>query len=82
MRQQPRPAKAAPSPVKPVDQARLEESLRARLAEAPANGAAWQQLAGILAGKGRHAEAAEAFGKAVAHVCMTVCATPISKTTG
>jgi len=67
MRQKPRPAKAAPSPAKPVDEARLEESLRARLAEAPENGAAWQQLAAILAGKGRHGEAAEAFGKAVAH---------------
>jgi predicted O-linked N-acetylglucosamine transferase (SPINDLY family) len=67
MRQKPRPAKPAPSPLPPADQARLEETLRARLKEQPSNGAAWQQLAALLSGKGRHGEAAEAFGKAVAH---------------
>ena len=67
MRQKPRPARPAPSPLPPADQARLEETLRARLAEQPANGAAWQQLAALLSGKGRHAEAADAFAKALAH---------------
>ena len=67
MRQKPRPAKPAPSPLPQADQARLEESLRARLAEQPGNGAAWQQLAALLAGRGRHAEAADAFAKALAN---------------
>jgi len=67
MRQKPRPAKAAPSALQPADQVRMEESLRARLVEQPTNGAAWQQLAGLMAGKNRHAEAADAFAKTLAH---------------
>jgi len=67
MRQKPRPAKPAQTSLAPADQARLEETLRARLAEQPANGAAWQQLAALLAGTGRHGEAADAFAKALAH---------------
>ena len=77
MRQTPRPAKPAPSPLPQADQARLEESLRARLAEQPGNGAAWQQLAALLSGRGRHADAAEAFAKALAHgVPVTAICTP------
>jgi Flp pilus assembly protein TadD len=67
MRQTPRPAKPAPSPLPQADQARLEENLRARLAEQPGNGAAWQQLAALLTGRGRNGEAVEAFAKALAH---------------
>jgi protein O-GlcNAc transferase len=46
---------------------RLEQALRERLAAQPMSGMHWQQLAGLLAGLGRHPEAAEAFGKAVAN---------------
>ncbi len=45
---------------------RQEAALRARLAERPGSGQHWAQLAGLLVQTGRNAEAAEAFGKAVA----------------
>jgi predicted O-linked N-acetylglucosamine transferase (SPINDLY family) len=61
-----RPAGAAPRAAAP-DPQRLEQTLRERLAAQPMSGMHWQQLAGLLAGLNRHAEASEAFGKAVAH---------------
>ena len=46
--------------------ARLEQTLLQRVTAQPDSGMHWQQLAGIYAQTSRHAEAAEAFGKAVA----------------
>ncbi|WP_270934076.1 tetratricopeptide repeat protein [Falsiroseomonas oryzae] len=63
----PPPARrAAARPAAPVDLQRMEAALRERLAADPGSGLHWQQLAGLLAQAGRHAEAAEAFAKAVA----------------
>lgn len=44
----------------------MELALRERLAAQPESGLHWQQLAALLAQSGRHAEAAEAFARAVA----------------
>ena len=43
-----------------------EAALRARIAAGPGSAQDWQQLGAILGESGRHAEAAEAYGKAVA----------------
>ncbi|MGG5809209.1 tetratricopeptide repeat protein [Falsiroseomonas sp. CW058] len=51
----------------PPDLARQEAALRARLAEQPASGQHWQQLAGVLAQAQRQAEAADAFARAAAN---------------
>ncbi|WP_237216123.1 tetratricopeptide repeat protein [Falsiroseomonas oryziterrae] len=57
------PPRTAPRAA-PPDLARMEETLRARLAAEPGHAGLWQQLATLLAQAGRPAEAAEAFGKA------------------
>jgi len=51
---------------KPPVPAAAEAVLRQRLAEDPSRMADWQQLAGLCAQSGRHAEAVEAFAQAVA----------------
>jgi protein O-GlcNAc transferase len=55
----------APRQAQP-DLQRQEASLRARIAEQPGSGQHWAQLAALMVQSGRQAEAAEAFGKAVA----------------
>ncbi len=62
-----RPAVAARSAPGPAELTQAEQSLRARLAEQPENGMAWQQLGTVLAQSGRQAEAAQAFATAIAH---------------
>lgn len=59
------PQRTAPAAATPPG-APEEASLRARLAAAPGDAAAWQRLALLLAGTGRAAEAAEAFTSAIA----------------
>lgn len=62
------PPRPAPRPAAPreSDLPRLEAMLRERLAAQPASALHWQQLGALLAQANRHAEAAEAFGKAAA----------------
>ncbi len=62
-----RAAGASPRQASPGDTRRLEQTLRDRLSAQPNSGLHWQQLAALLAQTGRHAEAVEAFEKAVAH---------------
>lgn len=56
----PKPVPAAPDPKA------AEAALRLRLRDQPGNAMAWQQLAALLAQWNRHAEAVEAFERAVA----------------
>ena len=63
----PSATRAAGPAQRPVAEAqRLETTLRERVAAQPESGLHWQQLASLCAQTGRHAEAAEAFAKAVA----------------
>ncbi|TCZ51084.1 tetratricopeptide repeat protein [Roseicella aquatilis] len=61
--QRPAPGRSASSSAVPGPS---EAELRQRLAEAPGRANDWQQLGQILAAAGRHAEAAEAFDRAIA----------------
>lgn len=67
MRPQPRSTKPARLGPMAEDPARVEASLRARLAQGSGQGLVWQQLAALLAGTGRTGEAVEAFAQAVQH---------------
>ena len=68
-----------PPPRRAGDAAALEATLRQRLAERPGNAADWQQLGALCAESGRHAEAAEAFERAIATgASATALATPLA----
>lgn len=66
-----RPApRAAPRPVpegqRQAEKQRMERALLDRVAAQPGSGLHWQQLAALYVQSGRHAEAADAFARAVA----------------